>query len=262
MGVSFVSSDRQTALSFSLVAYFGETKFEASKYLSFSLSPSLSLCFFWGDKVWRKRISLSSSLSLSLSLSLFASFGEIKFDESKVGRLSRFLLLSTKGFQLRNAMLVLQSRKFLSLWHPEPIEFIPYPMPWGFQSNVHTGRVSNLRANPLMLLATCVNTSICNYVFQNLHIPVPRCSASCVNWTSEQRPHWTRTWWKRSSQREGVHGPKGYISYQSRPTKYGNVPKNSAVQIDCHGPFEEIIQTMGVEETADFSWCLFPVRRP
>ena len=37
-------------------------------------------------------------------------------------------------------------------------------------------------SNPLMLLASCVNTPIDHNVFQNLCIPVARCSASCVNW--------------------------------------------------------------------------------
>ena len=40
---------------------------------------------------------------------------------------------------------------------------------------------ADLRANPLMLLATCVNTPICCSVFHNLHVCVARCSASCVN---------------------------------------------------------------------------------
>ncbi len=41
---------------------------------------------------------------------------------------------------------------------------------------------ANLRANPMMLLATCVNTLIDHNVFQNLRAPVARCSSSCVNW--------------------------------------------------------------------------------
>ncbi len=59
---------------------------------------------------------------------------------------------------------------------------------WKGPGPVHTGRVSrfahkfaNLRVNPLMLLATCVNTSIYCSVFHNLHARVARCSASCVN---------------------------------------------------------------------------------
>ena len=53
---------------------------------------------------------------------------------------------------------------------------------------VHTGHVStcvhtNLHANPLMLLASCVNTPIDHHsVFHNLPVCVVRCSASCVNW--------------------------------------------------------------------------------
>ncbi len=42
---------------------------------------------------------------------------------------------------------------------------------------------ANLRANPLMLLASCVNTPIEHNVFYNLHVlVVARCSASCMNW--------------------------------------------------------------------------------
>ena len=43
-------------------------------------------------------------------------------------------------------------------------------------------QICNLRANPLMLLVSCVNTPTDYNVFQNLHTPVARCSASCVNW--------------------------------------------------------------------------------
>ncbi len=38
-----------------------------------------------------------------------------------------------------------------------------------------------MRANPLMLLATCVNTPICCSLFHNLRARIARCSASCVN---------------------------------------------------------------------------------
>ena len=41
--------------------------------------------------------------------------------------------------------------------------------------------LAHLHVNPLMLLATCVNTPIDHNVFHNLHVPVARCSASCVN---------------------------------------------------------------------------------
>ncbi len=41
---------------------------------------------------------------------------------------------------------------------------------------------ANLRANPLMLLASCVNTPIDHNVFHNLFTHVARWSASCVNW--------------------------------------------------------------------------------
>ncbi len=41
--------------------------------------------------------------------------------------------------------------------------------------------LADLLANPLMLLASCVNTPIYYSVFQNLPVPVARCSASCVN---------------------------------------------------------------------------------
>ncbi len=51
---------------------------------------------------------------------------------------------------------------------------------------VHTGCVSTFAckfgANPLMLLASCVNTHIDHNVFHNLHVRVSRCSVSCVNW--------------------------------------------------------------------------------
>ena len=40
---------------------------------------------------------------------------------------------------------------------------------------------ANLCANPLILLATCVNTPIDHSVSHNLLTPVARCSASCVN---------------------------------------------------------------------------------
>ncbi len=40
---------------------------------------------------------------------------------------------------------------------------------------------ADLRANPLMLLAICVNTPIDHSVFHNLLMPVARCSVSCVN---------------------------------------------------------------------------------
>ncbi len=51
-------------------------------------------------------------------------------------------------------------------------------------SAIHTGRVSRFAqicANPLMLLAACVNTPIYCSMFHNLHACVARCSASCVN---------------------------------------------------------------------------------
>ncbi len=44
---------------------------------------------------------------------------------------------------------------------------------------------ANLQANPLMLLASCVNTPIDHNVFHNLHARVARCSASCVNWAQK-----------------------------------------------------------------------------
>ena len=45
-----------------------------------------------------------------------------------------------------------------------------------------SGREAHLRANPLILLASCVNTPIDHNVFHNLRVHVARCSASCVNW--------------------------------------------------------------------------------
>ncbi len=54
---------------------------------------------------------------------------------------------------------------------------------------------ADLRANHLMLLATCVNTPIDNSVSHNLLMPVARCSASCVNgvWgILKEKPH---TFW-------------------------------------------------------------------
>ncbi len=54
------------------------------------------------------------------------------------------------------------------------------------QGPIHTRRVSrfvclNLPANPLMFLATCVNTPISYSVFHYLRAHVARCFASCVN---------------------------------------------------------------------------------
>ncbi len=46
------------------------------------------------------------------------------------------------------------------------------------QAHLH----ANLCANPLMLLASCVNTPIDHNVFHYLHMPVARCSVPCVNW--------------------------------------------------------------------------------
>ncbi len=54
------------------------------------------------------------------------------------------------------------------------------------QGTVHRGRI--LRANPLMLLATCVNSFIYCSVFHNLRAHVARCSPSCVNGAQNSVP--------------------------------------------------------------------------
>ncbi len=45
---------------------------------------------------------------------------------------------------------------------------------------------AHLHANPLMLLASCVNTPIDQNVFYYLHMPVARCSVRCVNWAQTE----------------------------------------------------------------------------
>ena len=64
------------------------------------------------------------------------------------------------------------------------------PLPAQSQQQPHNatqtlllGPIYTGRANPLMLLASCVNTFICCSVLDNLHACVARCSASCVNGT-------------------------------------------------------------------------------
>ena len=49
------------------------------------------------------------------------------------------------------------------------------------KADLHADLHTNLPANPLMLLATCVNTPIDHSVFHYLLAPVARCSAPCVN---------------------------------------------------------------------------------
>ncbi len=81
------------------------------------------------------------------------------------------------------------------------------------QGPIHTGCESrfaaNLHANPLMLLATCVNTPIYCSVFHNVHALVARCSASCVN--GAQRPGFTKL-------QQALHDPISIseISYSSQ----------------------------------------------
>ncbi len=55
-----------------------------------------------------------------------------------------------------------------------------------FTQDVEAQLHANLCANPLMLLASCVNSPIEHNVFHCLHVPVAGCSASCVNWALEE----------------------------------------------------------------------------